>query len=137
MIYVSGIHALNLNCKLNTTGDWHQSALKWKDITFLDSEKSPFGEHGIEDGHEIPKQKGKFYAANHIRACLDLISLGHFDVAQGMREDFICNEAYTEEIFNHVAMLKGTPNWNEIKNFKNKEYGSTWRNWIEPKEALK
>ncbi len=42
MIYVSGIHALNLNCKLNTSGDWHQSALKWKDITLLDSEKSPF-----------------------------------------------------------------------------------------------
>ncbi len=60
-----------------------------------------------------------------------MISLGHFNVVQGMRDNFICNEAYTEEIFERVAILKGTLNWNEIKRFMYKGYGSAWRNWID------
>lgn len=30
MKYLSGIFALNLMCNLNTFGDWHTSAIDWK-----------------------------------------------------------------------------------------------------------
>lgn len=29
MRYITGIHALNLPCKLETSGDWHISAIQW------------------------------------------------------------------------------------------------------------
>ncbi|WP_273235640.1 hypothetical protein [Ileibacterium valens] len=29
MQYLTGIHALNLNCDLGTPGDWHQSGIRW------------------------------------------------------------------------------------------------------------
>ena len=32
MEYITGIHALNLNCAIETCGDWHQSALRWEKI---------------------------------------------------------------------------------------------------------
>ena len=40
MQYLSGIHALNLQCSLDTSGDWHQSALRWKDLDWRESDGS-------------------------------------------------------------------------------------------------
>ena len=30
MKYVTGIHALNIPCNLETSGDWHMSAIQWE-----------------------------------------------------------------------------------------------------------
>lgn len=86
MEYITGIHALNLTCELDTYGDWHTSALKWEDITILDSSKSIFGDWGIEKNRSIPESDEKHYVANHIRALLDLIDMGKFSVAQGWKK---------------------------------------------------
>ncbi len=126
MLYLSGIHALNLNCELETCGDWHQSAIQWERLSLLDSENSIFGDYGIELNKEVPEHTERFNAANHIRALLDLLQQGKFSIAGGMNEDFICNDKYTEEIFEKVTLLKNEENWSAIDRFMGKEYLSKW-----------
>ncbi|WP_303690996.1 nucleotidyl transferase AbiEii/AbiGii toxin family protein [Megamonas hypermegale] len=126
MKYLSGIFALNLMCDLDTFGDWHTSAINWKKLNFWDSNHSIWGNYGIETNRTIPENNGKFNVANHIRALLDLISIGDFPTAQGMRDNFICNDKYTPEIFSKVSMLKNRENWLEIDKFMSKEYMLQW-----------
>jgi len=130
MIYLSGVHALNIPCSLLTCGDWHQSALKWDKETIKlrvrESNKSIFGDYGIESDKRIPEHEQRFNVANHIRALLDLLIDGNFPVAQGMKEDFICNEDYTGEVFSKVIMLTGVSNWNDIDRFMEREYRNKW-----------
>lgn len=129
MKYVSGQHALNIPCSLLTCGDWHQSALQWNNPFIRDSEDSVFGSYGIEPGVSIPEHTEKYNVANHIRALLDLLELGKFTLAQGMNNDFICNDNYTNEIFDHVMILSSSPIWPEIDHFMGKEYFFTWLNY--------
>jgi len=126
MHYITGIHALNLPCGLMTGGDWHRSALRWKNITVRDTEQSFFRNYGIEHDKRIPENEGTYAAANHIRALLDLLEMGKFSVAQGMNRDFIGNDDYNEEIFNKVASMKVLPQWPEIDRFMGREYYSKW-----------
>lgn len=133
LLYLSGIHALNINCQLNTTGDWHSSALRWNviDERLVDSEKSIFGDYGIEINKSISfvNEKNKYNVANHIRACLDMLAEGKLAELQGMRKDFICTDEYDDEIFEKVLLLKTQPNWNEIDAFMKKEYMLKWVNY--------
>ena len=134
MIYLSGIHALNLPCRLNTCGDWHCSALKWKDLTLLNSDNSIYKEYGIEPDRTIPEHNGSYYVANHIRAILDLLEMGAFPLAQGMRDDFICTSEYDDEIFGKVLLLNKLPHWKQIDAFMRKEYYMKWVNYLRDKE---
>jgi len=124
--YLTGKHALNLNCDLLTCGDWHQSALRWENLTIRESTDSVFGDWGIERDKEIPNHTEHFNTANHIRAILDLIAEGNFAVAQGMRDELICNDYYTPLIFNMVSMLREKDNWSQIDTFMGKEYKMQW-----------
>ena len=126
MRYITGVHALNLPCSLKTCGDWHCSALQWEKPKFRESEHSIFGNYGIELNVSIPEHKETFAAANHIRALLDLLELGKFSAAQGMNRDFICNDQYTEEIFEKVSIMKSLPHWCEIDRFMGREYYGQW-----------
>lgn len=127
MKYLSGIFALNLMCNLNTFGDWHTSAIDWKNkINFWESTNSIWGDYGIEKNRTIPEHDGTFCVSNHIRALLDLISIGDFSTVQGMRDNFICNDKYTLEIFSKVSMLKNNKNWKDIDTFMSKEYMMQW-----------
>jgi hypothetical protein len=38
MLYLSGIHALNLPCSLLTCGDWHTSGINWHGFVLLESQ---------------------------------------------------------------------------------------------------
>ena len=94
MKYITGIHALNLPCQLETCGDWHQSAIQWAYPQMRESAGSLFGDYGIEGNHCIPEHPGEtFYVANTIRACMDLLYEGNFALAQGMKDD------HTGEVF--------------------------------------
>lgn len=140
MIYLSGIHALNLRCNLNTGGDWHIGALKWEDLTWLESENSVFKNYGIEKGRPLTfiqdKYPDVYNIANHIRACLDLLEMGNLALPQCMRRDFIVTDEYDQEIFEHVIMLKNNVNnkewikrkitWNDIDLFMGREYEMKW-----------
>ena len=126
MLYLTGIHALNLECGLATCGDWHRSALAWKDLTLRDSEKSVFGEWGIEGAKPIPKHNGLYYVADHLRACLDLVAEGNFALAQGMKDDYICNDSYTPVVFEKTALLRDSAGWASVDAFMQKEYRLDW-----------
>ena len=134
MRYITGVHALNLPCSLLTSGDWHQSGIKWDKIRYNDSENSFFGDYGIEPCETVPENDGLYYIANTIRALLDLLEQSNFAVAQGMKEDFICNDNYTKEVFKRVSMMKNLDNWNEIDRFMGKEYLCEWLNYKERTE---
>lgn len=124
--YITGIHALNIPCSLETSGDWHASALSWSMPTVKNSGVSVWGVYGIELSMNVPENPGKHFVANHIRACLDLIEDGRFSVAQSMRKDFICNNKYDEEIFTQVSKLRNASNWEDVRKFMRKEYRSAW-----------
>lgn len=126
MKYVSGVHALNLSCSLYTCGDWHQSSLNWSQLDFRESDGSLWGNYGIEDNSHIPENPGTHKVANHIRALLDLLHDGNTAVAQGMRDQYICNDEYTEEIFNKVMYLRVLPIWPAIDAFMGREYYIKW-----------
>ena len=129
MMYITGQQALNLPCGLLTCGDWHMSALQWRDLNFRNSEKSIFADYGIEFNKAVPEHKERYNVANHIRALLDLLELKKFTVAQGMNKDFICNDDYDEEIFGKVLLLRNTEQWESIDNFMGKEYMRKWLNY--------
>jgi hypothetical protein len=124
--YITGIHALNLPCALLTCGDWHRSALRWEDITIRNSEQSVFGEYGIELDKPIPNHTGRWAVANHIRALLDLLETSKFSVAQGMNNDYICNNGYTSEVFGKVALMRGLAHWPDIDCLMGREYHTKW-----------
>lgn len=128
MQYLTGLYALNLPCpSLKTCGDWHLYAIDWETPLILDSEKSVFKNFGIIDSVFAIPLKKYMPAANHIRALLDLLELGKFNLAQGMRDDFICNDTYNQLIFSKVDLLKNSKNWEEINEFMKKEYAFQWQ----------
>jgi hypothetical protein len=129
MEYITGIHALNLPSSLLTCGDWHQSAIQWENPKTRKSEDSVFGDYGIEREVTIPEHTGKFNAANHIRALLDLLELGNYSEAQGINRDFIGNDDYNEEVFDKVIMMRDLPHWHKIDSFMGSEYYSKWVNY--------
>lgn len=130
MKYVTLIHALNIPCQLDTTGDWHRCSIQWKEPHIFESDNTIWKDYGIEKDKEIPEHEGrKFNVANHIRALLDLLYVGNFTVAQGMNKDFICNSKYDREIFEKVAMMKDLQHWDKIDRFMTKEYLGKWVNF--------
>lgn len=131
MKYITGIHALNIPCSLDTSGDWHASALKWEKLSMEESDGSMFGDYGIEYEKRIPKHSGTYPVANHIRAILDLLLQENFAEAQGMNNDFICNEEYDEEIFSQVMKMQELPIWEKVDKFMGNEYKLKWLNYKE------
>ena len=126
MQYITGLHALNLPCNLDTCGDWHQSAIQWEHPKMSESDGSLYGEYGLEPGHCIPGHEGRFVVANTLRALLDLLYEGNFSLAQGANEDFICNDKYDIEFFNQVYLMRDFCKWSEIDAFMSKEYRTKW-----------
>ena len=126
MKYISEIFALNIPCSLETCGDWHTSALNWDNLRFRETDGSTFGEYGIETCDCVPEHEGTYYIADTLRALLDLLEIGNFAVAQGAKNDYICNDKYTNEFFEKVIMLRQHPNCVNIDSFMEKEYELEW-----------
>lgn len=126
MLYITGIHALNLPCSLETSGDWHTSALQWSNLHLHESEGSIFGDYGIERCNKVLEHNGVFFIADTLRVLLDMLIEEQFGLAQGAKNDFICNDNYTEEFFSKVSVLKHLPYWNKINEFMLKEYELEW-----------
>lgn len=129
MEYVTGKHALNLECSLETTGDWHTSALKWEKIDIRESDDSVYKDYGIEEPTDIPNRDEKMYHANHIRAILDILERGNeYEIRWliGFRDDFLCTDKYNNELFKKVIMLRENENWSYIDSLMNKEFMNLW-----------
>lgn len=140
MEYITGTYALNLFVEGDDTpGDWHFSALDWTKPRIRDTEDSIYKDWGIGvivrpelsiDDNPLPGR----YAANHIRACLDLIEEGYWSSAQGMREYFIGDDQYAQTIFDKVWLLKNSPQWKDIDAFMGREYLCQWLAYRRNKE---
>ena len=130
MEYITGIYALNLPCSLNTSGDWHRTAIKWELLKFRESRESVFGEYGIETCSCVPFHPGTHYVANHLRACLDLIEVGNFSLAQGMRDDYLCDNTLDQEVFEHILQLKDSERWEKVVRFMGMEYDTSWLKFL-------
>lgn len=138
MKYVSGIFALNMECELETDG--HYKSVAWEKMALLESRESILGDYGIEGKKEIPGHAEKFHVANHIRAILDMLVMEQYDLAQGMKNDFIGNDEYTGEIFAQVKKLVRLPNWPQISWVMEWEYKLEWlrfskENGLPPSDA--
>ena len=126
MKYITGIHALNIPCSLLTSGDWHMSAIQWEHPTMMDTDTAFFGNLWIEQ-HKIPPDFQRLVpVANHIRACLDLLEMRDYIKLQGMKEDYICHDAYQDLIFSQVLKMRSLPYWKEISRFMESEYFMDW-----------
>lgn len=132
MLYITGLFALNLECSLGTTGDWHMSGMDWSKLTLADSNNSIFGTYGIERNSTrlVPEHEGKQHnIANHVRACLDLIEQENYCATEGMYRDFLDeDDCYNADVFACVLHLIETyPNrFDEINRFMGREYGTKW-----------
>ena len=56
---------------------------------------------------------------------------GNYGYAQGMKEEYICNEQYTDQIFNQVLKLRDAGNWYHINEFMKREYKLEWIKFLE------
>ncbi len=138
MKYITGLHALNLPCKLETTGDWHCSSLDWENVTYEESQNSVFGDYGIEkNSHVFCLDTTKLYnKANHIRAVLDCLAKGLFNGVQGFRNDFFCVEINTEDFFQKVLLLQNNPKWQDIVKAMCREYKMLWVNFLKKEKIM-
>lgn len=137
MRYITGIHALNLQIEPDTTGDWHQSSIQWAAPTMMDSEDSPLGDWGIVADAPcwIPEHEGEsFNVAKHMRACVDLLVMGKFLIAQDMRKDFLDGDEHNDELFEHIYELKALPQWDSIQDFMKRTYRLQWVDFLKEKE---
>ena len=130
MLYISGIHALNIEDSLETCGDWHTSALQWERIDLLDSDKTIFKDWGIETDKSIPEHEELYNVANTLRAILDLMVKGSTGYLKGFRDDFICTDRYNQEFFEKVWMLRDLPHWEDINNLMKREFMFEWDNFV-------
>lgn len=135
MIYLTGVQALNIPCSLDTTGDWHTYGIQWTKLNLKDSNKSIFKDFGIENNKKIPFHVERYNVANHIRAVLDLICDGDFSNAQGLNNDYICNDLYDSIIFSKDLMLRFQSNWKLISKFMEREYKMKWLRFIQGANA--
>ncbi|WP_080873472.1 hypothetical protein [Oceanobacillus timonensis] len=133
MKYITKLHALNLKCNLNTSGDWHWGDIQWESPVMKDTNNSFFGDYGIEYNKKIPYHKETFTAANHIRALLDMLEENDFNLAEGMRNEYIDNEELTKEVFHKVYSMHVLANWNGIYNFMLNEYKLDWYFFVKEK----
>lgn len=134
MLYITGLQALNLNCSLSTSGDWHQSAISWRNLDLCESDCSFYKNYGIEIYNHVPGHVGTFYVANHLRAILDLLLRQEFSILQGMREDFIGTDEYDDEFLELVYHMRVLWFWPAIDRFMEKEYLFKWAVFKEIKE---
>ena len=132
MQYLSLTHALNIRDPHDRTdGDWHWGALDWAHLTLLESDGSLWGDYGIMRNQVVPHAPGRPHmnVATHVRALLDMLALGQFPQASGMRDDFIDNEALNPEIFYQVSKMRVLKNWPQIDAFMQQEYLGEWRRY--------
>ncbi len=129
MLYVSGVYALNLPCKLDLQGDWHMSALDWNKVTFLNSADSIYKDYGIEQSYS--NSLVNLYnvnKANYIRACLDLLEQGKFSLLNTFMHKWLDTDdkKLLSEIFSQVSKLSTSDKWSEIDDLMCHEYMMKW-----------
>lgn len=109
MKYITGIHALNIPCNLNTSGDWHRGTLDWGNPWIRESEDSIYRSWGIyeDDGRMV---------ADHLRAVLDMLECQKdLVLLHSFHSDYISNYEYDEILNEQLSKLKTLAHWREME----------------------
>lgn len=144
MLYITGLHALNIPCSLPTTGDWHASTLDWSAMPLSESTNSIFLDYGIERDKKVSylshinahDPNNLYNVANHIRAVLDILELGNISLIQGFRENFFCVDIDIDDFFHKVSLLDKLNHWGKINLCMEHEYYMKWVNFRKTREDL-
>ncbi len=129
MQYITGLHALHCPCSLQTPGKPYHG-VDWTYPATADTDNTFFKDYGIEVNESVPAHGPSTLIANHLRACLDLLSEGKTQPLVGLKREIIANNQYTAELFDKVITLKEMPIWNEVSWFMGCEYGLQWLDFL-------
>lgn len=133
MQYITGLHALQCPCALNTPGDTHHASLDWTYPALADTETAFFGDYGVETDKEVARLSGTRNVANHLRGVLDLLYEGKFKDLARLKREIIANDQLTAELFNKVLELHTQNVWNQVSWFIGCEYGLQWLEFLKSK----
>ena len=75
-------------------------------LRFRETDGYIFGDYGIETCDCVPEHKGTYYIVDTLRVLLELLEIDNFAVGQGTKNDYICNDMYTNEFYKKVMMLR-------------------------------
>lgn len=134
MKYVTGIIALGVPCSLDTCGKWNVTKAQYIDENLMrlrESDESPFKDYGIEMNKIVPYHEFCLYnVANHVRAYLDLLYEGEFEVLEELFYDCIDNGKARKDIFMCVySKLRNLACFTEVNQFMEKEFGNAWNSF--------
>lgn len=93
MQFITGLHALQCPCTLNTPGDTRHASVDWTYPALADTETAFFGDYGVETDKEVARLSGTRNVANHLRAVLDLLYEGKFKDLAGLFHSVLFREA--------------------------------------------
>lgn len=140
MQYLTGKLAFGITCDLDTPGLWNIPTSEYLDSSFKlsDSDNSPFKYWGIETGKIIPgREYTTFNVANHLRAYVDCLYKGEFDLLKDRYEEIIFYPKYCKEIFMIIyGKTRFLAEFEDINNFLTGEFGDRWLNFIESINAM-
>lgn len=141
MLYISGLPAFAVTCELESCGLWNIPKSYFLDeeiFKMRDSEKSPFGNWGIEKNKLVPYREFCTYdVANHVRAYVDLLYEGQFEVCKDLFFEAINNAKCRLDIFTLVnGKLRGLPEYPAIFAFMDNEFGNAWHSYLQSVKAV-
>lgn len=141
MLYITGMIAFGVECKLNTLGKWNLTKndfLDEENMKSRESEDSPFKNWGIEENKLIPYHDVCTYnVANHVRAYCDLLWEKKFDLLTGLFYECVGDMRARTDIFTLVnGKLRHLAGFREINEFMMSEFGNSWVAYLEGVEAI-
>lgn len=141
MLYITGMIAFGVECKLNTLGKWNLTKQDFTDAKAMElkeSQDSPFKDWGIEENKIVPYHEYCTYnVANHVRAYCDLLWEKKFDLLTGMFYECVGDMRSRTDIFTLVnGKLRHLAGFREINEFMEKEFGNAWISYLEAVESI-
>ena len=141
MKYISGYLAMGVECELPTPGKWNITKQEFLDDELFksrESDDSPFKNFGIEKDKLVPyREFCCFNVANHVRAYLDMLYDGEFELLDGMFAECINNAKARQDIFMCVyGKLRHLACFSKVNEFMEKEFGNAWYSYVSSVESM-
>ena len=137
MKYITGLIALGTPCELDTPGLWtlrKSDYLSDENMKTYESNEFPFKDFGIELNKIVDYHEFCVYnVANHIRAYLDLLYLGKFELLKGLFPEAINSAKARLSIFECVYRCRRLAQYRKMNEFMLNEFGNVW---ISYKDAI-
>lgn len=141
MLYITGMLAFGVECKLNTLGKWNLTKSDFLNddaMKLRESDNSPFKNWGIEENKIVPYHDLCTYnVANHVRAYCDMLWDKEFDKLTGLFYECVGDMRARTDIFTLVnGKLRHLAGFREINEFMQKEFGNAWIAYLDSVESI-